>query len=99
VVLPLARAAAVSTGLRVRPHKLAPRRRAHVEEGRHWSGLGLGLGLGSGLGLGLGLGLGFGLGLGLGLGFGLGLGSLTLALTLTWCARGAAAKVRAAGAQ
>ena len=89
MVLPLARAAAVSTGLRVRPHKLAPRRRAHVEEGRHWSGLGLGLGLGSGLGLGLGLGLGFGLGL----------GSLTLALTLTWCARGAAAKVRAAGAQ
>jgi hypothetical protein len=38
VALPLARAAAVSTGLRVRPHKLSPRRRAHVEEGRHWLG-------------------------------------------------------------
>ena len=62
MVLPLARAAAVSTGLRVRRHKLAPRRRAHVEQGRHWSGLGLGLGLGSGLELGLGIRLGLGLG-------------------------------------
>ena len=50
MVLPLARAAAVSTGLRLRPNKLAPRRRAHVEQGRHWSGSGLGLGLGLGLG-------------------------------------------------
>ena len=59
MVLPLARAAAVSTGLRI----LAPR----LGEGRvaadlTWLGIGIGIGIGLGLGLGIGSGLGLGLG-------------------------------------
>jgi len=79
----LARAAVLSTGLRVQVLGLVEARRAHAKRpllvelvgGARvllaWLGLGLRLGLAVRLGLGLGLGLLVGSGLGLGLGFGL----------------------------